>query len=1109
MIADTAQRAEALDIDRSFCVTAPAGSGKTELLIQRFLALLTRVNRPEQVLAITFTRKAAAEMLERVLQALWAAESAAPVDSEHQQRTRDLALAALAHGRAQGWALSRDIGRFNIRTIDGFCAALARQMPILSRFGGQARPVDDADYLYRLAVGELFSTLGSARAHAAALDALLLHFDNDWGRLENLLVGMLAKREQWQDYVAAGGDQDAAEARLRRTVQLVIEEELESLVQTLAPWLDQILDLLAGAQASRGVAATVPSLPLEPAQLPAWRALKPFLLTTSGSLRKTVTVREGFPVKSEADKARKAQMLELLQVLAAEVPDLPLQLQRLGRLPDMDDHAEAWQLVLHLSHVLPLLSACLLLVFEREGAADHTQVALAALDALGEDDAPTELALRLDYQIEHILVDEFQDTALNQYRLVQRLTRGWEQHNVAHPEAPRTLFIVGDGMQSIYGFRNANVGLFLRARQEGFNGVIPQLLALQCNFRSTPGIVDWVNTTFAEAFPAEDDPRRGSVRFTAAQAVRPAGYEPAVDTHAFVGDGAADNEALWLAGELEAAVQQQRFDSIAVLGRSRGQLAPLLAELRRRGVAFAAQDMDSLASSPAIVDLLTLCRALANPGDRVAWLALLRAPWCGLTLDELHALAGQAKDPRRQNLAALLLAGELPAILPENAAARLARLRDCLRWAWAKRDRLALRVWVEQCWRQLGGPACLENPMQLEDAARFFDLLQDAEREGVGLDIAWLEQKVTRLFASGGAPDAALQIMTLHKAKGLEFDWVVIPALARAPRSDDRQLLLWDDYTAAHGEGGFLLAADDHSEANTPGLYNYLKGQRSEKQRNESARLLYVGATRAAQRLTLSACLKTEGEEGAGELRAPGDSALLSHIWPAFQRGVQIHEDSGEPADTVSRSIALRVLRNPPQPEAMPPQAEGPNIPEPVLNRVERHVGTAIHLMLERLSLVAELPEQPPAQYAELARQCLAQLGLHGSTLGTALETVLDALRRTLADPQGRWLLDAAHPEAHSEFALTWQRDGAIRDIVIDRCFVDAGSGERWIIDYKSSVPPAGVSLDTFIAGQAQAYTEQLAGYRDALRALGDEPLRCALYFPRLGVLHRLTQLDT
>ena len=131
---DQTVRREAIDPSRSFCVSAPAGSGKTELLTQRLLALLARVDRPEQVLAITFTRKAASEMALRVIEKLDQAREAIPVTAEHERQTRELALAVIDHAARKKWRL--DDTTLNIRTIDSFCHELTRQMPILSGTGG-------------------------------------------------------------------------------------------------------------------------------------------------------------------------------------------------------------------------------------------------------------------------------------------------------------------------------------------------------------------------------------------------------------------------------------------------------------------------------------------------------------------------------------------------------------------------------------------------------------------------------------------------------------------------------------------------------------------------------------------------------------------------------------------------------------------------------------------------------------------------------------------------------------------------------------------------------------------------------------------------------------
>src|SRR5262249_42141041 len=149
-----------------------------------------------------------------------------------------------------------------------------------------------------------------------------------------------------------------------------------------------------------------------------------------------------------------------------------------------------------------------------------------ALLALGNEGEPTDLMLALDYRIRHVLVDEFQDTSHSQFELLKRLTSGWE------PGDGRTLFLVGDPMQSIYRFREADVALFVRAWNEGIGGVRLEPVALSANFRSDAGIVEWVNASFERIMPSEDDVTRGAVRYAPSHPVHPHAGK-AVHMHAF------------------------------------------------------------------------------------------------------------------------------------------------------------------------------------------------------------------------------------------------------------------------------------------------------------------------------------------------------------------------------------------------------------------------------------------------------------------------------------------------------------------------------------------------------------------------------------------------
>jgi ATP-dependent helicase/nuclease subunit A len=1113
-IVDLAARETALDPKRSFCVTAPAGSGKTELLIQRYLALLARVEKPEQVLAITFTRKAAAEMRERILQALEDAIDNSPCASAHQKTTRALAVGALDVDNTRQWNLVRNSSQLNIKTIDSFCGALTRQMPVLSQFGGQASVTDFAGDLYAEAVQELFSLLSEDAGISDDLKSLMSHFDNDWSRLQDLLISMLGRREQWSTSLGVHHDPDEAEQYLLQMVTALVDEALADLAQKLMPYSCELLQLKNFAAKNMGepILSEFPA-PCS-ADLSVWIDFRQLLLTAdkAGKWRAQLDKRMGFPTGKGENEDYKIRLKALIGELV-EIDGLLEALVAVSSLPKIAANSESWAMVVHLSRILPMLSAQLLLVFQRHGRVDHTQVALSALDALGTDESPTELALRMDYQLQHLLLDEFQDTAINQYQLVTRLTRGWGDYNHANPGSPRSIMIVGDGMQSIYGFRNANVGLFLRAKADGFNGVGLEHLALQSNFRSEQGVVDWVNDCFSQAFPAQDNITRSQISYTAASAVKPLKMNPAVTLHSFRGDAAAQQEVDFICQQVQRAVADPDCKSIAILARTRPHLQGILSTLKSLGVEYSAQDIDSLVSSHVIVDLMSLCRALYNPADSVVWMALMRAPWCGLTLADLYILRSHSRglSPWQTLSDANTLAA-----LSEDGRQRLSHLSYALLSANESRDRLALRVWIEQLWLTLGGPATLESPAQLDDAERFFTLLEQADLEGEGLNIEWLESHLQRLYVKAESPDSKIQVMTLHKAKGLEFDWVIIPSTQKTTRSNTRPLLNWDEHNGASGHRGFLLAANDHSSPDEPNLYNYLEIQRAKKELEETTRLLYVGATRAASRLILTASLKYNEEKE--QYSAPPARSLLGRIWPIVEPQMQQHAPVLLTESSISspranlrriKKIESRglVARVPPPPSVPPSKS---NMPKRNNNRVGRAVGTVVHWVLEELSSESSLPKD----LTQSALACcdpahwnfeLRRLGLSGGELLAAQASVGESVGAVLADERGRWLLSATHSDASSELALSYADvDGKLARGIIDRTFIDAETGMRWLVDYKNSRPTEGESLQHFLQREEETYTPQLTLYKNALLNMGPEPIQCALYFTAMGRLHLL-----
>lgn len=1107
-IPDISDRSQALDPLQSFCVTAPAGSGKTELLIQRYLKLLERVQQPEQILAITFTRKAAAEMRQRILSALDRAADPEPPGSAHGLLTWTLARKALEANQRLQWSLPNNPSRLNIKTIDSYCASLARQLPILSGFGGAVTVADDPEPLYRLATRSLLDSLERNSAGSGELSELLLLYDNNWALLEDLLVRLLSRRDQWLAYMGTGLEPVPASEALTRTAVAVIEDALGELAQALDDELLQDLWTLLG-YACDNLGRAFPPWPMRPQQehLSAWKALVDMLLTGGNSWRVALSKTMGFPTDSGQGRAAASSMKDrltsLIGSLSAREGLLPLLLE-VRMLPLFSAQDADWRRVIGLSRLLPGLVARLVVEFQLQGEVDYPQVSLAAREALGEDDNPTDLALKLDYSLQHILLDEFQDTSISQFELVRRLTREWLDSNHGDPDNPKTFFVVGDGMQSIYGFRDADVSLFIHARDYGFNGLLPRALTLSSNFRSDPVLVDWVNRSFSTAFPREDNELRGEISFSPATPVLENAAEARVDLRAFIGEKASarHSEAEAVAEVVADAVADDDCKAIAILVRTRSQLVDIVDSLKARRIEWQAEDIDPLAESVVVSDLMNLCQALHHFGDRVAWLALLRAPWCGLRLEDLLALV---KTDRDSSLWKLLNNPDCIGTLEPDARNRVARLVRVLQASLAMRGRLGLRQWIEWSWETLGGASSVNNVAELEDAEAFFALLESMDNRGESFSGPALYESVQKLFSHSSSATSKVHLMTLHKSKGLEFDRVIIPGLSRTTRADGRELLLWGQFHNLQ-ETGFLLAADDPLGRDESSLYNFLQYRNRLKGEQESIRLLYVGVTRAIRQLYLFTTL--EEDEGEAGYRNPAAQSLLSCLWPGFAGQMQKIAAATDTLPHSSDSVQLRRLARMPQlpawvEETVTKATPDPNIPVMADNRLQRATGTVVHSALQRLSQLPEdsLSEIDPATWSPWIDAQLRALFVSESDLPSGREEVLQSLYRVLDDQTGRWLLAANREQAVSEYALSSLReDGRLLEMIVDRAFV--ADGVRWVVDYKSSRPDPGEKLPAFLLREEQRYRAQLENYRLAFAQRESISVKTALYFTALPYWH-------
>ena len=1162
---DQQVRLEALNPQASFAVSAPAGSGKTGLLTQRVLTLLCHCDEPEEVLAITFTRKAAGEMQDRIMQALWNATEQPQPQDPHALRGWQLAQQVLQRDQERGWHLLQSPHRLRVQTIDSLCRSITKQLPLASGIGAQPDTLEDANPAYRLAVREVFSLLEKETPLRAPLTQLLLHLDNNLIAVENLLISLLAKREQWLGVLIQARHEEAR-AYLEDVLHDVICEHLNAIVHTLQLHSSDIC-AIADAAANNlqeeehknriHELLGINSLPsASPEGVNQWLALCDLLLTNTGSYRARLTKAEGFPAGKE-HAAFKTRFGELTGTLREIAPEAEALLQEIRSLPPAHYAQDQWQLLDSLTSILPIVAAQLTLVFKQLSATDYSAISQAAVQALGDEDSPSDLALQLDYRIRHILVDEFQDTASPQLELLKKLTSGWQNDD------GRTLFIVGDGMQSCYGFRNANVGLFLDARQHGIGSVALSPLDLQVNFRSQAGVVNWVNDIFQDAFPAQDDISRGAVRYSPSAAFKAEQAGEAVSFHAccYTNDKATSTTALAekdddepaarvTAQEQEAAkvvelVRAARAEnpeaSVAILVRTRNHLARILPALSAAGLHYQATEIDRLASRMVIQDLLSLTRALVNPADRIAWLALLRTPWCGLNNSDLHRIVtadlGEF-NPRLSDTAFPLIWPQLQHYtqiqgLSPNGEKILTRLVPLLNATWQERYRKPLRQWIEGLWLALGGPATLLDENDRDNIHSFFALLDKHQQGGSIRDWQVFYQAIERLFAAPRSDaDPKLQVMTIHKSKGLEFDTVIIPGLDRGARKDDKQLLLWQERLNAQGEKQLLLGSLAPIGQDEDQLYQFMRREADKQQAFESTRLLYVGCTRAISRLHLIACIKTKEEE----LQAPAKASLLYSIWgfvkdqahclesslghtrvqsgnnatarPGLQHLVRLAANWERP--TLEDVTLLQAYRGH---DVQDDKYVNPlNIPEQESSvaRLARHTGTLIHSALETLvenkfvgATHCIAADQFIQQQQLFWKIQLQQLGWKDAPLTQALQKIGQAVTTTLNSAQGRWLLNSEHTHSACELALVQQQKSEARESIIDRTFVIDDT--RWIIDYKSSSPEPEESLEAFSQRELAAYKNQLQHYHKLMAKIDTRPIKTALYFTSIGVIVEAT----
>jgi ATP-dependent helicase/nuclease subunit A len=1153
-IPDAAERELALDITRSFIVEAPAGSGKTGLLIQRFLKLLASesVTDPTQILAITFTRKATHEMRDRILHQLAAAQCRDLTTNDFDRDMRLAAEAALARDRKLNWGLLDHPNLLNISTIDAVCAQIARSLPVLG--AADQAPMEDPSNLYTEAARRTLNLLGGDDpALTVALEVLLLHRDGNLADCEGLIAEMLGLREQWGDLVPLSGEQlteryleTVTLPKLEKALDHAICRALTRLTELMPPRiLEQLCALaseMAHAEGYKGAPSPIALCknrnqpPSERSEdLEHWAALAHLLVRSSKprGWRKAVS---GNFVGFEILQRHQSELKSIIAALEGR-DELFEALCSLTKLPPAKYPQEQWLVAKALFRVLSRALVELQLVFTTRGQCDFPEFALLARTALRESHALEHLTSSTGFDLQHLLVDEMQDTSSSQYELIRLLTGNWDG-------ASQTVFLVGDPKQSIYLFRQARVERFLDTFRTERLGDLPLTsLHLTANLRSQPKLVDSFNETFTRIFPsASDRVESEEVPYRPAIAMSELPRGPEIKWHTAeipydsdrkilaecrkrqARENAADISRLvahWRAKPLPPG--RDAPWTIAVLVRNRNHLLEVVQAFKQDGIPFRAIKTEPLAERQEILDLLALTRALLHPADRTAWLALLRTPWCGLTLRDLHLLAG-ADDSAWSERTILEVIEQRGDLLSNDGLARLQSFYTVLSAALSERGRIPPAQWVERTWRAFAADR-FASEEELANVARFLQLLDQLDAQPGAASIDRLEQRISNLYAAESTAPEAVDLMTIHTAKGLEWDFVVVPALQGTAQTTRSRLLTWleieggneaqDD--VAHG----IIAPVQPKGTDALALNKWMNSIHAARDAAERKRLFYVACTRAREELHLFAAPDSPKD---GEIKPRYDS-LLKAAWPAAEpHFAAVAEEPGVMEAIAAAGLSLvlpwpepqRTIQRIPHmffPAASLAPSSGPRVgfESVAFDRPEgsfdaRAFGNAMHAFLEVLArriaagaATAALLDELPTWSTRIAT-VLRSSGLAPAEVPRAAANVLRGLTRTLEDADGQWIL-AAHPQAASESSVT-VGDATIR---LDRTFLAGekpltqASTHLWIIDYKTG-SHGSEGLEAFLAREREKYTPQLEAYGHHLAAQG-LPVRLALYYPTLPKL--------
>ena len=1125
----------AADPAASVWVSASAGSGKTKVLTDRVLGILLAGTPPHRLLCLTFTKAAAAEMANRIAKRLgqWAtvpdevlakdllALLGREADDETRVRARRL------------FALVLDApGGMHIETIHAFCQSLLRRFPLEAGLAPHFQVMDDRD------AGEMLETakeevLSKARSGfdpnlAGALAAVTAAVHETF--FPELMAALASERGRLLRLKEHYGSLAAAAEAVWRRLGLEPGQNVRSII--LAASRDEACDIAGLRKAMRALAAGSGKTDVERAgYMEAWLASPTAedRMAHFADWQKVFLTGKGEIRKSLATKGVETAVPGTLDSLGREA-------ERLVRLSESLKSATTAAA----TEALYRLAEALLDSYQRQKQSramlDYDDLILTSVSLLQREGQAAWVLFKLDGGIDHVLIDEAQDTNPDQWAVVRALTGEFFAGSGLREEGTRTVFAVGDPKQSIYSFQRADPAEFERMRRR-FSEIVPQAngrwdeVDLLVSFRSAQRVLDAVDGVInspegrSGVVSSEDGIRHLAWRHGAAGLVElwpaveprpkddPSPWKPPIER--IRGDSPRGRLAGLLARRIKAMTDGgERLESrgrairpgdIMVLVRRRNAFVEeLVRELKTLGVAVAGADRMVLIEQLAVMDLMALGNALLLPDDDLTLATVLKSPLVGLDEDQLFRLAWGRK-------ASLWDALRLRRDEADFAEAH-ARLAE-----WMA---LADRVTAHDLYAHIlvhGGKKRLlsrlgpeaEDPLdEFMSLTLAFERLHPPSLQGF---LRWLEQggvEIKRDLEAGSSNDGqgAVRILTVHGSKGLQAPIVFLPDTLQAPSKSPRFLWLKD----AHGTELPLWPpkADDQDE-----ICRAARDASARARDDEYRRLLYVAMTRAEDRLYVCGwktrreapehcwynlihdALRRETDPVVDAfLAAQGADVIAPEVlrWQSKQEAA-VPPPKEQLVAAVTGALPDWAMRSAPE-EPSPPRPLAPSRPEDEEPAVRSPFGADDGQKFQRGRLVhrllQSLPDLPEDKRKVAAARFLARSAWNLSVKQQA--EIAGEVAAVLADPAWGAIFG---PGSRAEVPVVGMVGERIISGQVDRLLIT--DGEVLIVDFKTNRPPPKTQAEV-----APLYLRQMAAYRAALACIYPKrKIRCALLWtdvPRL-----------